>query len=115
MKLAATSIPISAHAPALRIIGATTSRFGSSACTGPTVAASSPVPSHAFEITPVLTQRFSVTSWSLVRSKPAYSSSRKASSSVSISSRRAASARAVSPNAVTSAGSAFHETYSGGS
>src|SRR5439155_1339251 len=68
-----TGIPSSQHAAALRIIGATTSWPRSSACTGPTVVASSPVPSHALEMTPVLTQRFSWMSCSRARSSPAYS------------------------------------------
>ena len=61
-----TGNPNSQQAAALRIIGATTSRAPpsppvarSSACTGPIVVASSPVPSHALEITPVRTQRLS--------------------------------------------------------
>ena len=54
-----TGSPSSQQAAAFRIMGATTSRPRSSACTGPTVVASSPVPSHALEITPVRTQRLS--------------------------------------------------------
>ena len=46
-----------------RIIGETTSREGSRARTFPTVTASSPVPSHAFEMTPVRTQRLRPMSW----------------------------------------------------
>src|SRR5690348_17539407 len=65
-------IPNSEQAAALRTIGATTSTPGRRACTGPTVVASSPVPSHALEITPVRTQRLSWVSWSRARSKPAY-------------------------------------------
>src|SRR6266508_2567090 len=57
--MSAIGIPISLQAAALRIIGATMSRPRSSACTGPTVVASSPVPRHALESTPVRTQRFS--------------------------------------------------------
>src|SRR2546422_1529031 len=51
-----TGSPSSQQAAAFRIIGATTSRPRSSACTGPTVVASSPVPSQALEMTPVRTQ-----------------------------------------------------------
>src|SRR5436189_298746 len=57
--MSATGMPSSQHAAALRIIGAATSRPRSRAWTGPTVTASSPVPNHALEITPVRTQRFS--------------------------------------------------------
>ena len=71
--MSAAGIPISLQAPELRIMGATMSAFGPrlSACTGPTVAASSPVPSHAFEITPCFTNRLSATSISRVRTSPA--------------------------------------------
>ena len=52
-------MPIMCRAPALRIIGLTTSLAGASALTEPTVTASSPVPSHALEMMPVWTHRLS--------------------------------------------------------
>ena len=67
--ISAKDIPIMWSAPALRIIGLTTSISVSRALTAPTVTASSPVPSQAFEIMPVLTQRLSPISWSRVRSR----------------------------------------------
>src|SRR3989442_430345 len=113
--MSTTGIPSSQHAAALRIIGATTSLPRSSACTGPTVVASSPVPSHALEMTPVLTQRFSWMSCNRARSNPAYSARWSSSSSCSTIARRSASPSTVPRNARTSAGSGFQSTYSGGS
>src|SRR5207247_2355266 len=113
--MSTTGIPSSQHAAALRIIGATTSWPRFSACTGPTVVASSPVPSHALEMTPVLTQRFSWMSCSRARSSPAYSARWASSAICSMIPRRSASRSTVSRNARTSAGSGCHSTYSGGS
>ena len=76
--MSATGIPISWQAPELRIMGATTSRSGPlrrSACTGPMVVASSPTPSHALLMTPLLTHRLSMMSCRRLRSRPAYRSS----------------------------------------
>src|SRR6266705_1319260 len=113
--MSARVIPSSQQAAALRIIGATTSVPLSSACTGPTVVASSPVPSHAFESTPVRTQRLSWMSCSRARSRPAYRASL-----ASVGRRATAAARSVSRSIVaryarTRSPSGFQSTYSGGS
>src|SRR3989441_1056845 len=113
--MSAMGIPISQQAAALRIIGATTSEPRSSACTGPTVVASSPVPSHALEITPVRTQRCNWMSCSRARSSPAYSASLASAERPETTAARSESASIVARYACTSAGSGFQLTYSGGS
>src|SRR5256884_1249765 len=113
--MSAMGIPISQQAAALRIIGATTSEPRSSACTGPTVVASSPVPSHALEITPVRTQRCNWMSCSRARSSPAYSASLASGERPETTAARSESASIVARYAFTSAGSGFQLTYSGGS
>src|SRR5437867_1870075 len=113
--MSATDIPSSQHAAALRIIGATTSLPRSRACTGPTVVASSPVPSQALESTPVRTQRLSWMSWSRARSRPPYSSSFASGESRATTAARSGSRSTVARNWRTSAGSGFQSTYSGGS
>src|SRR2546425_6953976 len=113
--MSAMGIPISQQAAALRIIGATTSEPRSSACTGPTVVASSPVPSHALEITPVRTQRCNWMSCSRARSSPAYSASLASGESAETTAARSESASIVARYAFTSAASGFQLTYSGGS
>src|SRR6266496_3225841 len=113
--MSASDMPISQHAAALRIIGATMSVPRSSACTGPTVVASSPVPSHALEITPVRTQRFSSMSWRRARSRPRYNWSLASGVRVDTIPARSGSLSIVARNARTSAGSGFQSTYSGGS
>src|SRR5213594_2539373 len=113
--MSATDIPSSQQAAALRIIGATTSLPRSRACTGPTVVASSPVPSQALESTPVRTQRLSWMSWSRARSRPAYSSSFASGESRATTAARSGSRSTVARNWRTSAGSGFQSTYSGGS
>src|SRR2546429_32869 len=105
--MSATDIPSSQQAAALRIIGATTSLPRSRACTGPTVVASSPVPSQALESTPVRTQRLSWMSWSRARSRPAYSSSFASGESRATTAARSASRSTVVRNWRTSAGSGF--------
>ncbi|PYP12052.1 MAG: hypothetical protein DMD59_01125 [Gemmatimonadetes bacterium] len=99
----------------MRIIGATMSLPRSSAWTGPTVVASSPVPSHAFEMTPVRTQRFSSMSCSRALSRPRYNSSFFSRDNSPTTPARSASASIVDRKARTSAGSGFQSTYSGGS
>src|SRR3989454_5191197 len=113
--MSAMGIPISQQAAALRIIGATTSEPRSSACTGPTVVASSPVPSHALEITPVRTQRCNWMSCSRARSSPAYSASLASGERPETTAARSESASIVARYAFTSAASGFQLTYSGGS
>src|SRR5437879_1411938 len=113
--MSAMGIPISQQAAALRIIGATTSEPRSSACTGPTVVASSPVPSHALEITPVRTQRCNWMSCSRARSSPAYSASWPSAERPETTAARSGSASIVARYALTRAGSGFQLTYSGGS
>src|SRR5712691_3376034 len=113
--MSAMGMPNSQHAAALRIIGATMSAPRSSACTGPTVVASSPVPSQALEITPVRTQRLSWMSCNRARSRPAYSSSLSSVDSAATIFARSGFCSMVARNARTTAGSAFHSTYSGGS
>src|SRR5947199_6359535 len=113
--MSARGTPSSPHAPALRIIGATTSRPRSWARTAPTVVASSPVPSQALEITPVRTQRFNWMSCSRPRSSPAYSSTLASAPSVEAIAARSGVPSIVARNARTSAGSGFQSTYSGGS
>src|SRR6266540_138427 len=113
--MSASGMPISQQAAALRIIGATTSLPRSSACTGPTVTASSPVPSHAFEMTPVRTQRFNWMSCSRARSRPAYRSSFRSAGSAATIRARSGSPSTAARNARTSCGSGFQSTYSGGS
>src|SRR3989454_4551755 len=113
--MSAMGIPNSQQAAALRIIGATTSEPRSSACTGPTVVASSPVPSHALEITPVRTQRCSWMSCSRARSSPGYSASLASGERPEATAARSESASIVARYAFTSAGSGFRLTYSGGS
>ena len=113
--MSARGMPSSQHAAAFRIIGATMSFPRSSACTGPTVVASSPVPSQALEITPVRTQRCSWMSCSRARSRPAYSPSLSSLESRETSAARSGLCSIVSRKRRTSAGSAFQSTYSGGS
>src|SRR5262245_1161440 len=113
--MSAIGMPISEHAAALRIIGATTSRPRSNAWTGPTVVASSPVPSHAFEITPVRTQRLSWISCRRARSRPRYSSSLVSGVSAATISARSGFASMVDRKPRTNVGSGFQLTYSGGS
>src|ERR1044072_12402 len=110
-----TGSPSSPQAAGFRIIGATTSRPRSSACTGPTVVASSPVPSHALEITPVRTQRFSSMSCSRARSRPRYSWSLASGVRAETIEARWGGFSIVARNALTSFGSGFQSTYSGGS
>ena len=113
--MSAMDMPISLHAPAFRIIGATTSTALSRACTGPTVVASSPVANHAFDITPCLTHRWSMTSWRRVRSMPRYRPSRCSAPRPSTTAFRSGSRSHVSANSRTSSGSACQWRYSGGS
>src|SRR5262245_1737830 len=113
--MSAIGIPISQHAAALRIIGATMSKPRSSACTGPTVVASSPVPSHAFEMTPVRTQRFSSMSCRRPRSRPPYNRSLESGVRAATTAARSALSSIVERKPRTSAGSGFQSTYSGGS
>src|SRR5713226_8467361 len=113
--MSATLIPISQQAAALRIIGATMSRPRCNACTGPTVVASSPVPSHALEMTPVRTQRFSWTSCSRARSKPAYKPRLASCGRRETRAARSGFSSMVRRYARTRAGSGCHSTYSGGS
>ena len=113
--MSASDMPIMCRAPALRIIGATMSRDGSSARTFPTVTASSPVPSHAFEMTPVRTHRFSPMSCSRVRRRSRYSERRSDSVSARTMAARSGSRSGVCANSATSCGSGAQLTYSGGS
>src|SRR5438552_4223245 len=113
--MSAMGKPISQQAAALRIIGATTSEPRSSACTGPTVVASSPVPSHALEITPVRTQRCNWMSCSRARSRPAYRAVWSSDERRATSATRSGACSIVSRKRRTSGGSAFQSTYSGGS
>ena len=87
----------------------------SRACTGPTVVASSPVPSQALEITPVRTQRFNWMSCSRARSSAAYSSSLPSAPSVEAIAARSGVPSIVARYARTRAGSGFQSMYSGGS
>src|SRR6266480_3015447 len=113
--MSAIGIPISQHAAALRIIGTTMSFPRSNACTGPTVVASSPVPSHALEMTPVRTQRFSSMSWSRARNRPRYSWSLASGVRAATIAARSGLLSTVDRKPRTSAGSGFQSTYSGGS
>src|SRR6266496_1777423 len=113
--MSASDMPISQHAAALRIIGATMSVPRSSACTGPTVVASSPVPSHALEMTPVRTQRFSSMSCRRARSRPRYNWSLASGVRADTIDARSGSLSMLARNARISAGSGSQSTYSGGS
>src|SRR6185503_7554503 len=113
--MSAIGMPISQQADAFRIIGATKSREGSRANTGPTVVASSPVPSHALEITPVRTQRLSSMSCRRARSRPWYSRSLESGVREATMRDRSGSVSIVDRKAFTSLGSGFQSTYSGGS